>query len=108
MDAGGDVSPPKKGLSLLSAVVQPHFELEHGSAGAQADAVHSFHSRHGIVVAAPYGDGAVWVAFHGGFDRHEGCGTMVLRPVELDATGDPGASEPHEGGLNDVLTIEEV
>src|SRR6201995_6072744 len=33
---------------------------------------------------------------------------MVLRPVELDATGDPRAGEPHEGGLNDVLAIEEV
>jgi hypothetical protein len=33
---------------------------------------------------------------------------MVLGPVELDATRDPGASQADERRFDDVLTIEEV
>ena len=32
----------------------------------------------------------------------------MLRPVELDAAGDPGAQQADERGLDDVLAVDEV
>jgi hypothetical protein len=60
------------------------------------------------VVAEPDGNGAVGVALEGELDRHEGGGTVVLGPVELDAAGDPGAGKADESGLDDVLAVEEI
>ena len=47
-------------------------------------------------------------ALDGPVGGHEGAGPMVLRPVELDAAGDPGARQADERGLDDVLAVDEV
>ena len=35
-------------------------------------------------------------------------GTMMLRPVEFDATGDPRPGQADQRGLDDVLPIEKI
>ena len=40
--------------------------------------------------------------------RHEGAGAVVLRPVELDAAGDPRPGEADERRLDHVLAVEEI
>src|SRR6185437_13802941 len=40
--------------------------------------------------------------------RHERCGTMVLRPVELDAPGYPWTRKAYKSRLDDVLPIEKI
>ena len=32
----------------------------------------------------------------------------MLRPIELDAAGDPGSQQSHEGGLDDILAVDQV
>jgi len=106
--AGGDVRPPEEGLRVAAAIVEADFQFEIGAPGAQADAMHTLHARHGIVIATPHGDGAIGFAFDGYFDGEKSCRAMMLRPVELDSTGDPRASEADKCGLDDVLAIEEI
>ena len=60
------------------------------------------------MVAAPSGNRSIFMALDCDLDGEKRCRTMVLRPVELNSTGDPGTSEPNEGGLDDVLSIEKV
>ncbi len=108
MHAGSDIGPPQKCLLIRRAVVEAHFQLDHGSIRMQADAVHSLHALHRIVVAAPHGDGAIGVTLDLGLDRHEGCRPVMLRPVKLDTAGDPWTCQADECRLDDVLPIEEV
>ena len=50
----------------------------------------------------------VFVLFDLVIDRHE-CGrSVVLRPVELHAAGNPRPEEPHQSGFDDSLSVKEV
>ena len=51
---------------------------------------------------------AVGVFFDGILDRQEGGRPVVLRPIELDAAGDPRPGQPHQGRLDHRLPIDEV
>ena len=44
----------------------------------------------------------------GNIRREKGARPVVLRPVELDAAGDPRAGETDEGRLDNVLPVEEI
>ena len=106
--ARGDVRPPEEGLHVVGAVVQPRPELDEAAVGGERDAVHPFHAREGVVVAAPDRHGSVVVGLDVGVGGQEGGGPVVLRPVELDAAGDPRAGEPDERRLDDGVAVEEV
>src|SRR5690348_18107286 len=41
-------------------------------------------------------------------NRHESGWAMMLRPIKLDTARNPRAGQSDQGGLDDVLTIEEV
>jgi hypothetical protein len=72
----------------------------------QTDAVHAFHARHGIVIAAPDGLRAVGVFLDFKVHRQERCWPMMLRPVEFDAAGNPRPGKAHERGLYDRLMVD--
>ncbi len=108
VDARRDVGPPKERLDERGAVVRPHLQLDEGAAGMEADAVHPFHPRHRIVVAAPDGHAAVGVLLDLDIDRHEGGRTMMLRPVELDSAGNPRPGEAHQRRLDNRLAVKEI
>src|SRR6185437_15078898 len=74
----------------------------------QADPMHFFNAKHRIMVAAPDCDRSIVVLFDLRFRRHKRSGAVMLRPVELDSPGDPRTSEPHQRGLDYVLSIKEV
>ena len=93
MDARGDVGPPKKRLCQRRAIVGAHLEFDVGLAGMQADAVHSLHARHWIMIAAPNGHRAVSVFFNLIINGQECRGPVMLRPVELDAARNPGPGQ---------------
>src|ERR1051325_10820740 len=89
-------------------IVGTHFQFNYGTVRMQADAVHSFHARHWIMVAAPYGLRTVSVFFDAGINREESCRAMMLRPIEFDAAANPWACQANEGGLNHGLIIDEI
>lgn len=70
--------------------------------------MHPLHALHGLVLGAPHGDGAVVGGFDVDVDGHKRGWAVVLRPVELHATADPGTGEADEGGLDDLLAVEKV
>ena len=63
---------------------------------------------HLLHLAAPYANRAIGVLFDAGVNGHEGGGTVVLRPVELDAATDPRTCQTYEGRLDDVVVVHKV
>jgi len=108
MDAHRSVGPPEEGLRVGSAIVEAHPQFHVGFAGMQTDAVHPLHARHGVVIGTPDGHAAVRCALDGTVNRHERGGAVMLRPVELDAAGDPRTGQADQRRLDDVLAIKEV
>ena len=106
--ARGDVGPPKKRLHERRAVVGAHLEFEIRLARMQADAVHAFHAAHRIVVAAPDGFRAVGVLFDFKIHRQKRRGPVMLRPVELDAAGNPRPGQADQRGLDDGLVVNQI
>src|SRR5215831_19729242 len=74
----------------------------------QAHAVHPLQAIHGIMITAPDGLRTVRMLFDLEIHRHEGCGAVVLRPIELDAPGNPWPCEADECGFDDILAVKEV
>jgi hypothetical protein len=107
-DRCGHIRPPEEGLSDLGAVEQPHPRLDDGAVRAQPDAVHPLHAGERVVVGAPDGDGAIGFALDRDIRWQEGAGSVVLGPVEFHAARDPRAGQPHEGGLDHVVAVEDV
>ena len=73
VNARRDVCPPEKCLRIRRPVIQAHPQFEVRFPRAQADAVHSLEPRHGVMVAAPDGDGTIRIALDRHLDGHEGC-----------------------------------
>ncbi len=106
--ADGRVGPPQERLHQRRAVVDPHLQLDQRLARMQAHAVHPLHPQQRIMVAEPDGLRAVGVLFDVEVDGQEGGGAMVLRPIELDAAGDPRPGQADQGRLDDRLPVDEV
>ena len=60
------------------------------------------------MLAEPDSPAAVGVRFDVVVHRHEGRGTMVLRPVELHPTGDPRSEQADQRWLDHALVVEKV
>ncbi len=108
VDEGGDVGPPEERLGERGAVVEAGAEFDERGSGAEADAVHAFEAVERVVLAHPDGARAVFLIFDVDVGGHEGAGAVVLRPVEFDAAGNPGAGKADERGLDDVVAVEEI
>ena len=108
MNAHRNVRPPQKSLGQRSAIVETDFGLHDCFAGRKMDADHAFHPQHGIVFAQPYRAAAVGMLLDGGVNRHIRGRPMMLRPVELDASGYPGAKQSHQRRLDHVLAVEKI
>ena len=108
VDSGRHVRPPEKSLHKGGAIVEPDLQLEQSRTRTQAHAMHAFHPVHRLVLAKPHDAAAVSLILDGEVHRHECARSMVLRPVELDAAADPWTGQSDEGGLDDILAIDEV
>ena len=104
----GQIGPPHEQLGLGGAVVHPHLGPDVAPARFDGHAHHALHAIEGIHLAGPHGSGAVAVLLKRGLQGKEGGGTMVLRPVELDAAGDPCARQAHQSGLDHLVAIDEI
>ena len=103
-----NIGPPQKGLRQGRPVVQPDPGLDNRLARRKTDAHHAFHSQHGIVFAEPHGAAAIGVLLDRRMDRHISGRAVVLRPVELNAAGDPWSQQSHQRRLDHVLPVKEI
>ena len=104
----GWVGPPEEGLGHIRAVIEHSLYFKIGTSGTQGESRHSLLMEHLLHLAHPYGHRPVTALLDGTVGRHKGGGTVVLGPVELDATRDPGTHEPHEGRLHHMVVIHKV
>src|SRR5450631_1001032 len=72
------------------------------------DAHHTLHPQHGIVLAQPNCSAAVCVLFNRCVDRHERGRPVMLWPVELDASRNPGPKQSNKGRLDYILPVKKV
>ena len=100
----GNVCPPQERLRFIATVEEADLELDDRGIRSQPNAVHTLHPVERVVVGAP--DRAI-----GRVDiprrRQKRCRAVVLRPVELHATGEPGSSQPHQGWLDHRIRKEQ-
>ena len=108
VDLNGGIGPPEEGLRYVGAVVEATLDLEIGASGTQREACHTLLMEHLLHLAHPHADRPVGILLDARIDGHIGSGTMVLGPVEFDASRDPWTSKTDEGGLDDVVVIDEV
>ncbi len=106
--ARGDICPPKESLNEWRSVVGANFKFKKTFARMQADAMHAFHAAHRIVITAPNCFGAVGMFLDLKIYRQKRRGTMMLRPVEFNAAGNPRTGETDERRLDDSLIINHV
>ena len=104
----GRISPPQEGLRHVGTVVHAALDFQVGAAGAQGETSHTLLVEHLLHLAHPHADAAIGILLDAGINGHEGGRTVVLWPVELDATTDPRTRQSHEGRLDDVVVIDEV
>jgi hypothetical protein len=74
----------------------------------QAHAVHAFHSGEWVMVAAPDRFRSLLMLLDLVINGQERGRTMVLRPIELNATGDPRAGQADQRRLDDVLVVDHL
>ena len=109
MHARGDVGPPEKCLHERRAVVGAHLQFDDTPLpGCRQTPCMPFMRRHRVVVAAPDGLRAVGVFLDFKIHRQKRRGAMMLRPVELDAAGNPRPGQPDQRGLDDALVVNQI
>ncbi len=102
------VRPPEESLGHGSTVVKLPLDLNirlsriQGNPGNPLGAVHLVH------IMEQDGSAAVLPFLHHIVHRKEGSGPMMLGPVELDPSGDPGPCQPHQRRLDHMVVIYEV
>ena len=104
----GRIGPPKEGLRQIRTVTNSTLNLEIGAARTQRKARHTLLVEHPLHLVHPDGHRVVFILHNGTVDRHKGTGTVVLRPVELDATRDPRSCKTHQCRFDDVVIIDEM
>ena len=85
----GRIRPPEECLGQVCAVRYASLDFEIGTTRAQGETCHAFLVEHALHLVDPYRHRTVFIVNNGAIDRHKSAGTMVLGPVELNATTDP-------------------
>ena len=75
---------------------------------AQRESRHSLLVEHTLHLVYPYRNGAVGILLYLCVNGHIGAGTVVLGPVELDATANPRTGKTYKGGLYHMIVIYKV
>ena len=108
MNARGDIGPPQECLHQRRTVISPHLQFDARISGMQANSVHAFHARHGVMVTAPNGLRTVRVCLNLIIYRQKGCGPMMLGPIEFYAAGDPRPGQTDQCRLDNMLVVNQI
>src|SRR3954468_25002230 len=100
------VRPPKKRICKICPVIDPDFEFNSRILRTETHAMHSLHSRHRFVLAAPNRFGTVVMLLDFKIDRHEGGRAMMLGPVKFDSAGNPASRQADESRFDNLLAID--
>ncbi len=102
------VGPPEEVARRVVAVEHLASDLDERLVGIEGKPRHHLQTAHRLHLAEPDGLGAALPLRNGEVHRHESGGSVVLRPVELDAAGNPGPHQPHQRRFDHLVVIDEV
>ena len=108
VDRHSRVCPPEEGLGQVGAVVQLAFDFNVRLVGVDREADFALGAVHLVNLAALHRLAAVGVLLDLVVGGSKGSGAVVLRPVELDAAGDPRSEQTNQRGLDDLVVIDEI
>jgi len=108
IDFNGKVCPPHDRLRKGRSVVNLDLCLEIGFARLNRNACHPLHSVKGVHLAHPDGFFAVFIFFYRRLEGHVCRGAVMLRPVELYSTGNPGTRKPDHRGFYYLIMINKI
>ena len=89
------IRPPEEMLRHGGSVIQLAGDFQIRFIGKKRKTRHAFGAKHPLHFADPDRRAAVVVRFERKIDRLERAGAVMLRPVEFDAAGNPGAGQPN-------------
>ena len=104
----GRICPPKEGLRQRCAVAHTSLYLKIGTTGSECETCHALLMEHLFHLVHPYRYRAVGILLNVSVYGHEGGWTMMLRPVELNATADPRTDQTNQRWLDDMVVIDKV
>ena len=108
VDVDCGIGPPKKGLGDFRPVKHHSLDFEVSAARPQRETGHTFLMEHPLHLVGPDGHASVRILLDFEIDRKEGARTVMLGPVELDSTGNPGSGKAYERRLDDPVVIDEM
>ena len=108
VDRNRRIRPPQEGLRHAGAVVELADDLYVRLPGIQADLRDSLGAVHLIHVMQQHGYAAVLVLQCHIIHRKEGGRSVMLRPVELNASGNPRPGQSHQRWLDHMIIIDKI
>ena len=102
------IRPPKECLRQGSRIINLALYLQHGTSRTQGKARHPLLVEHPFPLAHPDHHTAVGAFLDRIVHREEGAGAVMLRPVELDAAGDPGACQADQSRFDHMVVVDEM
>ena len=108
IDGHSGVGPPQERLRQARAVVELAANLDIGAVGVDGKGHLALRAVHLVDLGELDRAAAVLVFGDAPVGRRIGRRAVVLRPVELDAAGNPRADEAHQRRLDDLVVVDEV
>src|ERR1039457_1079990 len=105
MHGGG--GPKMETLRERRGIEEANVDLKQGFVREERQAQRAFKVQHWLNFAEPKGAAAIRVFGGGVIDWAVSAGPMVLRPIELDAAGQPRSRQTDQGRLDDVVMVDE-
>ena len=97
--------PPQEGLRKRRTVIDLRLDFDVCFSRIERETCHTLGAEHAFHFAAPYSLTAIGELLNHAVGRQEGAGAMVLRPVELNTSGNPRAGQPYQRRFNDLIVI---
>ena len=108
VDGHSGVGPPQERLRQARAVVELSLDFDVGAVGIDGEGHLALGAVHLIDLGELDRAAAVLILRDAPVGRRVGRRAVMLRPVELDAAGDPRADQAHQRRLDDLVVVDEV
>src|ERR1035437_4026840 len=103
----GGIGPEMEALRERRGIEEADIDFEQSLVREERQAERAFEVPHRFDFAEPKGAAAVRIFGDRVIGRAVGAGPMVLRPIELDAAGQPRSRQTDQGRFDDVVVVDE-
>ncbi len=108
IDGNRRIGPPQKRLRSWRPIVQLYVDLQVGLAWVERETSRHFRPIHAVDFADPDRFAVITVRPDAILDRSERIRTMMLWPVELDPTRNPGTRKANQCWFDHAVIIDKI